>query len=129
MPFQYERDDIKGRVLVTFRGAFQKSEGLAAIGRHGLEDVGSYSVFYDLLGLTGQPTLADLRSFMSTESAVATAKPRGPIAILAKDPMMYAMACTYAALGGTNLNIRVFRERDEADEWLTAQSRHQHVGR
>jgi hypothetical protein len=121
MPFRYERDDIKRRVVVTFQGAFQKNEGLTVLERHRLEGLGGYSVVYDLLGMTGLPTLADLRLFMSQESTISTDKSRGPIAILAKDQSMYAMACTYAALGGSKLNIRVFRERAEGDTWLTAQ--------
>jgi hypothetical protein len=33
------------------------------------------------------------------------------------------MACSYAVLGRSTLTIEVFRDRDEADQWLTAQAK------
>jgi hypothetical protein len=121
MAFNYARDDVHHRIVVTLYGAFHKDEGLAVFKRHYLEDVGNYSVLYDLRGLTGKPTLADMRLFMTEELTITTNESRGPIALVANDPMMYAMACTYAVLGRPNLTIEAFRERREADAWLTSQ--------
>jgi hypothetical protein len=47
--------------------------------------------------------------------------PRGPVAILATDPILYGRACTYAALRRSSETIEVFRALDEAEPWLTAQ--------
>jgi hypothetical protein len=122
MPFDYERDDTQHRVVITFRGAFQASDGTAAIQRHHAEGVWTYGVLYDLRALTGHPTMADLRQFM-TEDAPAPAaetRRRGPVAFVATDSDLYRNACSYAELGRGMVTIEVFRVRDEADRWLAA---------
>jgi hypothetical protein len=85
----------------------------------GREDVGAYGMLYDLRGMKGAPTLADLRQFMS--EAARTNRPRGPLAILATDPIIYARACTYAALTRATMTVEAFRDTASADQWLTAQ--------
>ena len=56
--------------------------------------------------MTGEPAIDDLRQFMS--EAERTTQPRGPIAILATDPIIYGRACTYAALTRATLTVEVF---------------------
>jgi hypothetical protein len=46
-------------------------------------------------------------------------RPRGPVAIVATDSVIYDRACAYAALGRSTLTIEVFRALDEAERWLT----------
>jgi len=125
MSFQYERDDANRRVLVTFSGDFSMAEGFAVLERNQSENVGGYAVIYDVRGWTGPPSISDLRNFMTKEASnVSPTGQRGPIAILAVDPIMYSMACTYAVLGKPALNIRVFRDRRDADAWLMTESEH-----
>jgi hypothetical protein len=57
--------------------------------------------------------------------AQATSHPeqtRGPVALLITDPVLYASACTYAALGRSKMRVSVFRELEEADLWLSAET-------
>jgi len=82
------------------------------------EDVGAYGMLYDLRNMTGEPSVADLREFMS--EAAQTIRPRGPLAILATDPVTCGRACMYATLGRGTLTVEVFRDLDKAEEWLTA---------
>ena len=122
MPFDYERDDAQHRVVITFRGAFQASDGCAAIQRHHAEGVWTYGVLYDLRALTGHPTMADLRQFMTVDAPAPSAETRrrGPVAFVATDSDLYRNACSYAELGRGMVTIEVFRVRDEADRWLAA---------
>jgi hypothetical protein len=121
MPFQYERDDVKQQIVVTLRGAFDRDESLQILQRHRSEDFGDYSVLYDVLELSGEPTTTDMRLFMAEEMAIPT-ETRGPIAIVATaNTKIYAMACTYVVLGRPKLKIEVFRQRGEAEAWLLAQ--------
>src|SRR5260221_8581422 len=119
MPIRYERDDASRRVVITLQGPFEPADFLAVIERWRSEDVGAYGMLYDLRGLTGEPSIADLRQFMS--EAAQTTRPRGPLAIVASDPIIYMRACTYATLGRATLTVEVFRNLDEAEQWLTAQ--------
>ena len=123
MPIEYQRDDVKRRVVITFQGEFQADDVFAVIARYHTEDTWSYGLIWDTRRLTGTPTLADLRQFMRQD---AQERPgvgrRGPVAILATNSFVYMLACSYAALGQSKMTIRVFRDFDEADTWLTAET-------
>jgi hypothetical protein len=118
MPFQYERDNVQRRVTVTIRGGYEASEILALFERHRVEDDWSYARLYDVRNLTGRPTVEDLRQFMEIDKQH---RPHGPEAILTSSVILYGLACTYAALAQSALRIEVFRDTDEAAQWLAAQ--------
>ena len=75
--------------------------------------------------MTGEPTLAELQELMSEAARRHLGQaPRGPVALLTTEPTLYDRLSTYAALGQkAALTIAVFRERAEAEEWLTAQAK------
>jgi hypothetical protein len=124
MAFQYDRDDSRRLVVVTWQGAFATSEILEAVGRQRAEDTWSYGMLYDLRRTTGRPSLADLRDILNQVAAIAsTERPRGPVAVLTTDPDLYRAACAYAALGRSTLRIEAFRELEEATRWLAAETR------
>jgi hypothetical protein len=122
MPIRYERDDVRRRVVVTVEDTIEPDDAFAIIERQRLDDAWSYGLLYDLRLMTGRLTLAELRPILGRASQSHSAA-RGPIAILATDPAVYGMACSYAVLGRSTLTIEVFRDRDEADQWLTAQAK------
>jgi hypothetical protein len=121
MPIEYERDDARRRVVVTVEGPFAVADFLAAIERQRDDGAWTYGMFYDLRGMAGAPAIDDLRQFMSETER--TTQPPGPLAILATDPAIYGRACTYAALVRATLTVGVFRNVDEAEQWLTAQAK------
>jgi hypothetical protein len=100
------------------QGPFSLADFLAVIERQRRDNASSYGMLYDLRGMTGEPTLADMGQSMS--QIAETHRLRGPIAILATDPTINARACTYAALGHSMLTVGVFRDWGEAEQWLTA---------
>ena len=115
MQIQYERDRALRRVTVTLRGEYQASEILALLERHRVEDDWRDGRLYDVRDLTGRPTVGELRMFSRLDTAH---RPHGPVAILTDNPILYGLACTYAALGRSTLKIEVFRDADEAAQWL-----------
>ena len=120
MPIRYELDDLHRRVVVTVHGPFAPEDFRAVIERRRVDNTGGYGILYDLRGMTGEPTIVDLEQFMS--ATAQTARPRGPIALVATEPALYARACTYADMGrSTALAIEAFHDPDEAEQWLTAQ--------
>jgi hypothetical protein len=122
MSTRYETDDSRRRVVITIQGAFQADEVLAIMSRQRAEGMWTYGTLYDLRHLAGHPTLADLRRIMSQAASRAQGEqPRGRVALLATEPILYSRLCTYAALGqSTTLKIEVFRDLDEAERWLDA---------
>jgi hypothetical protein len=117
MPIRYELDDARRRLVVTVEGPFAVADFLAIMERQRDDGAWTYGMLSDLRGMTGEPA----RQFMS--EAERTTQPRGPVAILATDPVIYGRACTYAALTRATLTIEVFRDLDKAEQWLTAQAK------
>ena len=123
MSVTYERDDAARQVSVTVHGPFQTSDMLAVIERQRAEGTWSYGVLFDLRLMTGRPSLVDLREIMGQAASHRPSEGlRGPVAILVTEPVLYGIACTYAAMGQSRLTINVFRDRDEANQWLAAKA-------
>jgi hypothetical protein len=122
VPIRYELDDQRRRMVVTVEGLFQMDDIFAVMARQRAEHTWTYGILYDLRGMTGKPTIAELRQLMSVAAELRQGEePRGPVALLATDPTLYGRLCTYAALGrSTPLSIEVFRDRSEAEQWLIA---------
>jgi hypothetical protein len=120
MPFQFQRDDRRRRVVIALHGTYEARDILAAVRRHRIEDVWEYGVLYDLRELTCCPTVEEFRQFMLEalhEPRVRLGAP-APLAVVAPDPQLYGMARAYADLVRNRLVIEVFREWEEADRWL-----------
>jgi hypothetical protein len=123
VPIHYERDDARQRLVVIVEGPFQKSDMLACLERQRADGTWSYGALYDFRRMTGTATFDDLREIMGqATSHPETARSRGPAAIVANEQTVYELACRYAALGRSRLTIEVFRDRIDADRWLTAQT-------
>ena len=123
MPFLYERDDVKRRVIVTWTGAFQAADVIDLLRRQREDGTWTYGLLLDTLVMTGHPNVGELRQFVKLESETdSQQRARGPLAFVATDPKVYLAACTYAMLGPSTRKIEVFRNRDEADLWLTAET-------
>jgi hypothetical protein len=124
MPIRYELDDLQRRIVVTVEGLFRTADILAIMARQRAEHTWTYAILYDLRGMTGEPTVPELRELLSEAAERRQDEgPRGPVALLATDAALYARLCTYAALGrATSLTIAVFRDRGEAERFLTAQA-------
>jgi hypothetical protein len=86
---------MSSRVTITLEGAFQTDELLTFLAQPHSEDIWTYCTLYELRGATGHPTVADVQQIMSEVAERQRGKrPRGPVAILATDPILYDHACT-----------------------------------
>src|SRR5713101_5171433 len=102
----YDRDDARRRVVITMQGAFQTVDVLAVIDRQRIEGVWSCGLLYDLRAVIGYPTIEDLRQIMNhVEQSAPAERHRGPVAIVATNPILYGMLCTYAALARSTLTV------------------------
>jgi hypothetical protein len=119
VPVQYERDDVRRRVVIAVQGTFNTSDMLTVIAPQRSEGTWNYGTLFDLRRVAGRPTVAELRDLMSQASVhpIAAGRP-GPIALLATGGSLYERLCTYAALTQGKLTIEVFRDLSDADHWL-----------
>jgi hypothetical protein len=121
MSFNYERDEVHKRIVITFAGAFEMGEALASIARRRAEGTWSHSVLYDIRHVVGLPDMEELRQLVREDLSIPTGgQPRGPLALVAASTSQYARACTVAVLAQFKVNIRVFRDLGEAHSWLSA---------
>jgi hypothetical protein len=125
MSISHECDDARRRVVVRIQGIFQPADVLAIMARQRSEETWTYGILYDLRGVTGHPTVADLRQMLIEAATLDQGEGRrGPVALVATEPILYGRLCAYAALGRPTLTIEVFRDWDEAERWLTGATRH-----
>jgi hypothetical protein len=98
MPIRYELDDLQRRIVVTVEGLFFTDDILAIMARQRAEQTWTYGILYDLRGMTGEPTIAELRELMNEAARRHLGQaPRGPVALLATDAALYARLCTLNA--------------------------------
>jgi hypothetical protein len=123
MPIEYERNDARELVVATGSGSFHIADVVALFERMREDRTWTYAVILDIRRLAGRPTVDDLRLFADIAARPdVQQQPRGPLAIVASDSTMYGMACAYASMA-RGRRIEVFRDRGEAERWLTAHHR------
>jgi hypothetical protein len=121
MPFQLARDDTAKRIVAIGEGEFRVEDAIEVLAKLAESDAWTYGVLLDARHMSGPLPVADLKAVSTmTVPSGGRGERRGPVAIVATSPSLYAMACAYAALSKPG-RIAVFRDRVEADQWLTRQ--------
>jgi hypothetical protein len=118
VPVRYQRDDSRHRAVITITGPFNVSEVRACMEQHRAEGAWSYGVLYDLRHMTSEPTRETLGEFAALTKPRPGEPPRGPVAVVSTNPVMYGLACLYAAMVKAHATVSIFRDRAEADTWL-----------
>jgi hypothetical protein len=118
VPIRYERDDARRRAVIAITGPFNESEVRACLEQLRAEGAWSYGLLYDLRHMTGELTRETLAEFAALIKPRHGEPPRGPVAVVSMNPVMYSLACLYAAMVSAHTTVSIFRDRDEADAWL-----------
>jgi hypothetical protein len=120
MPIHYERDDTNRLILAVARGAVTLADTLAVINRQVSDGAWSYKMLYDARGGTNAPTSDDLHQLVHHVGALTTKYgPRGPVALVVRDPDLIKMGERYARLGNlTALAVGLFLTIEDAQLWL-----------
>jgi hypothetical protein len=122
METTHHLDHERRRVTLVIGGPFDFEQLHALVMSRPHDETWGYGVLFDMRGMTGVPTVQQLRELGATVRDSAQAK-RGPLAILVTDAGQYNMACAYAAMVTRYRAVQVFHDRSEADAWLTMQLR------
>ena len=118
-PIRYERDDSRHRAVITITGPFNLSDVRTCVEQHRSQGAWTYGVLYDLRRMTSEPTRETLDEFAILTKPRPGEPPRGPVAVVSTTPVMYGLACVYAAMVKAYATVSVFRDRAEADAWLS----------
>lgn len=123
MPFDYARDDVRRRLTITTTGNLTREEMLSVLERQADEGTWSYSVLYLAQDVTSFPRADDMRMLVSRVASLAASHGRrGPVAIVDARPTAYGMWRMYEALAeDLPLRLKICRDVDEAETWLSAQ--------
>ena len=118
-PIRYERDDSRRRAVITITGRFNVSDVRTCLEQHRAEGAWSYGLLYDLRHMTGEPTRETLSELAALTQPRPGEPPHGPVAVVSTNPVIYGLACLYAAMVSSHATVSIFRDRDEACAWLT----------
>jgi hypothetical protein len=119
MPIEYSRDDRTRRAVIVITGPFDAEALVELVEQHRAAGVWTYGLLCDMRRMTGEPTMETLREFTSLTDRRPGEPLRGPVAVLTTDPAIYRRACTHAAMAKAHATIEVFRDKAEAEAWLS----------
>jgi hypothetical protein len=123
---QYKRDDAKRCIRLTFGGTIGADDAAAAREEFAADAGKGYGVLCDLRSVTPSADLDRLlQQMMQGRTAISTDHRPGPIAVVASNGSIHALACAYAELRRPLMTVAVFRHADEAEEWLRRELRPQ----
>jgi hypothetical protein len=131
MPIEVVRDERRRWIAVRATGCVTIGELLTLIktARAALEDR-MWPMLFDGRSATTDASEADVDAAVAVVRALEPQGPRGHVALVADDDVLYARLLLYetkcAALG-IRL-IRVFRQLPDAEHWLTIVSDARHFG-
>jgi len=120
MPIDVVRDARRRRITATGQGEFRADEVIDVLRKMREDDAWTYGVLVDLRLMTGEPTIRDLGPIMqiTADAGSGADSTRGPVAIVATNPVIYGISCAYAAMSKPKGRAEVFRDREDAERWL-----------
>jgi hypothetical protein len=123
MPIEYVLDRARQRLTIVGRDPVGEPDVVEWLERQAAEGAWAYSTLVDLRLVTWSPSTAEIRRFLRQIGTLsATHGPRGPVAIVATQPVLFGMAHMYSALSDHAAgHVEAFYELAEAERWLAEQ--------
>jgi hypothetical protein len=117
MEMSIELDHARRRINLVVAGPFNVEKMRDLMMSRPRDDTWGYGVLFDIRGMTGVPSIRDVRELSPSPKDTSQAG-RGPIALLVTDTAQYNLACAYVAMAGRTRLAQVFHDRREAEDWL-----------
>jgi hypothetical protein len=123
--FHVFRDDAHRRITVRLTGVIGFADAAQFIDQQLAGGAWSYAVLYDATASTGIMAAGDVAPLAEhVELLNRPTSGRGPIAVVTKNPDVYAWATAYQThMETSGVAMAVFAEMDAAERWLDAQRR------
>ena len=124
MPIDYQRDDRNRRINVTATEPVTREDLIELANRQAAGGAWSYATLYDATAGHEPPSRDTIHRLVLLAGMLTTRHgPRGPVALVLRDPELERMAKRYATLGElAALNARVFTTVREAEDWPRQES-------
>src|SRR3954453_6710207 len=81
MPIDYDRDDDRRLITLTFTDPFTFEEALSQADRQSAEGTWEYAVLYDLRAMSRVPTPSQMQEGLSHIASLGGGQARGPVGI------------------------------------------------
>jgi hypothetical protein len=122
-PIQYVLDHGRRRLTIIGRDPAGVMDVLGWLARQAADGAWAYATLDDLRLVTFNPTTADVQRILDQVTTLsATHGRRGPVAVVATQPVLFGMARVYAALSDLAAgDVGVFYEIATAEQWLGEQ--------
>ena len=118
MPFQYERDDNRRRIIIRITGSFAMADIFGVVDRHHAEEVWGYAMLYDLTDLVGAPDAAEIAQISDYVQRHVNQRPLGPVAFVVPQPVTFGMVRMYSMMNDGKFNVGAFHTVEAAERWL-----------
>jgi len=118
MPIRYTVDRERRRIAAMAEGLVTHPEIVAHLGRERHEGILPLFELVDASTATTDLTPEEVRQIVSHLRELGRDSALGPVAVLVGDEMAYGMIRMLGIMGEDVCDIRPFRGRDEADQWL-----------
>jgi hypothetical protein len=125
MPFECRLDRARQRLTIIGRDPAGVPDILAWLDRQAADGAWAYGSLDDVRRVTLNPTTADVQCVLDQVTARSAAHgQRGPVAVVAPHPELFAMARLYAALLDLAVgDVDVCDDLAYAEHWLDEQKR------
>ena len=127
MPIDYQRDDDRRLITLTFTEPFSFEEAVNQAERQSAEGIWTYAVLYDLRAVSRAASPAQMQEGLSRIELVGAGRPRGPVGVaIAPRLEMFASGLHYTKAAGPSRDIEVLLTATQIEAWLarSAPTRH-----
>lgn len=122
MPLHYVQDDAQRRIRVTVTEPFTVADLIGSVERQLADGAWRYGTLVDARAPSVAFSGSDLQLLASRVSELVAAHgPRGPVAVVARDPRTISSAQRHVFSAGKIYSIDVFWDLEEGQRWLDAQ--------
>ena len=121
MPIEYVLDHARQRLTIIGLDPVGEPDVVEWLERQAVDGAWAYGTLVDLRFVNWNPSTAEVRGFLhQIEILSATHGQRGPVAIVATQPVLFGMAHMYSALSAEG-RVEPFYELAESERWLAEQ--------
>jgi hypothetical protein len=123
MSIDYIVDRPRHRLTIIGRDPVGEPDVVEWLERQAVDGAWAYNTMVDLRPVTWSPSTEEIRRILrQIKTLSATHGQRGPVAIVATQPVLFGMAHMYAALSDQAAgHVEAFYEIAEAERWLAEQ--------
>ncbi len=119
--FSYSCDEARRLVRVTAREPLTAADLVAIIDRQRHEGSWVFGILYDLRRVEGATSKEDAAAVADhVRQSVLEHGPRGPVALVTSKSEMLSTGLVYAHGTRQSIQMEVFWDLQEADQWLAA---------